>query len=57
VPEGDEAAFQEALARLLSTPDLRAHYAQAGRERAKHYAPERILPKWEALLAEVAASV
>jgi len=56
VPEGDEVAFQEALARLLSSPKLRAHYAQAGRERARHYAPERILPQWEALLAEIAAS-
>ncbi|GAB6051134.1 hypothetical protein JCM16106_19890 [Hydrogenophilus islandicus] len=56
VPEGDEAAFQEALAQLLSSPDLRAHYAQAGRKRARHYAPERIVPQWEALLAEVAAS-
>jgi len=56
VPDGDEADFQEAIARLLTSPELRKHYAERGRERAKYYSPERIIPKWEALLEQVMAS-
>jgi len=56
VPDGDEEAFREALARLLTSSQLRKHYAERGRERAKYYSPERIIPKWEALLEQVMAS-
>ncbi len=56
VPDGDESAFQEALVRLLTSPELRKHYAERGRERAKHYSPERVIPKWEMLLEQVMAS-
>jgi len=56
VPDGDEEAFQEAIARLLISPELRKHYADRGRERAKYYSPERVIPKWEALLERVMAS-
>ncbi len=52
-PEGDEAAFQEALARLLTSEEQRTRYAARGKERARHYTPERIVPQWEALLERV----
>jgi glycosyltransferase involved in cell wall biosynthesis len=52
-PEGDELAFQEALARMLTSPELRAEYATRGRQRAEHYSAERIIPMWESLLARV----
>lgn len=55
-PDGDEIAFQEALARLLISPELRALYADRGLERAKYYSPERIVPKWEQLFVEVLAA-
>ncbi len=53
VPQGDEAAFQEALARLMTDARLREELSSKGRERGKDFTPERILPKWEALLQEV----
>lgn len=53
-PDGDEGAFTDALARLLTDPAARRHYAAAGRARAAEYTPERVMPRWEALLAEVA---
>lgn len=53
VPEGDEAAFTQALGRLLRRPKERALYSALGRERAGHYAPERIVPIWESLFTEV----
>nr|BAL54436.1 glycosyl transferase family 1 [uncultured Gammaproteobacteria bacterium] len=55
-PDGDEVAFQAALEKLLTSPELRRTYAERGLERAKYYSPERIIPKWEALLAQVASS-
>lgn len=55
-PDGDEVAFQAALEQLLTSPELRRNYAERGLERAKHYSPGRIIPKWEALLAQVASS-
>lgn len=53
-PDGDERAFSDALARLLTDPAARRHYAAAGRAWAAEYTPERVMPQWEALLAEVA---
>ncbi|MEW6168620.1 MAG: glycosyltransferase [Pseudomonadota bacterium] len=53
-PDGDERAFTDALARLLTDPAARRHYAAAGRARAAEYTPERVMPQWEALLVEVA---
>jgi glycosyltransferase involved in cell wall biosynthesis len=53
VPEGDEAAMSEALGRLLRDANLRAHYAELGKERAKHYSAERIIPQWEALFEQI----
>jgi len=55
VPDGDEAAMSEALGRLLRDANLRAHYAELGKERAKHYSAERIVPQWEALFEQILA--
>lgn len=55
VPEGDEAAFQKALAELLDSPSQRKLYADRGRERARFYSPERTVPLWEALLERAAS--
>jgi glycosyltransferase involved in cell wall biosynthesis len=51
-PAEDEAAFQAALAKLLLSPALCTMYAQLGRERARFYSPERVIPIWESLLEE-----
>jgi len=53
VPDGDEAAMTEALGRLLRDANLRAHYAELGKERAKHYSAERIVPQWETLFEQI----
>jgi glycosyltransferase involved in cell wall biosynthesis len=55
VPDGDEVAMTEALGRLLCDANLRAHYADLGKERAKHYSAERIVPQWEALFEQILA--
>lgn len=55
-PDSDEVAFQEALARLLTSPELRTLYGTRGLERAKHYSPEHIVPKWEQLFSDVLAA-
>lgn len=52
-PEGDELAFQKALAKLLTSAELRATYAARGKERAENYLPERIVPMWEQLFMRV----
>ena len=57
VPAGDEAALESAIARLLADPALRATYAARGKEKAKAYAPETIVPRWEALLAHLTEPV
>ncbi len=53
VPADDEAAFTKALGELLCDEALRAHYAALGRRRALDYTPARIVPRWEALLADI----
>jgi glycosyltransferase involved in cell wall biosynthesis len=53
VPDGDEAAMNAALGRLLRDANLRAHYAELGKERAKHYSAERIVPQWEVLFEQI----
>jgi len=52
VPADDEAAFTLAIGELLRDATLRARLAALGRQRALDYAPERIVPRWEALLGE-----
>lgn len=53
VPEGDEAAMEEAIARLLTQPQLRAHFRRKGLMRARDFSPEGVVPKWEALLQQM----
>jgi len=53
VPDGDEVAMTEALGRLLRDANLRADYADLGKERAKQYSAERIVPQWEALFEQI----
>lgn len=48
VPEGAQIAFEAALAQMLESPELRKSYADRGRQRAKYYLPERVIPLWEA---------
>jgi glycosyltransferase involved in cell wall biosynthesis len=55
VPADDEAALTAAIGDLLRDPALRARYAALGRVRALDYTPERIVPRWEALLTEILA--
>jgi glycosyltransferase involved in cell wall biosynthesis len=53
-PDGDEGAFTDALARMLTDQSLRTDYAASGRARAANYSPGRVIPLWEELLAQVA---
>lgn len=53
VPADDEAAFTQAIAELLCDPVRRTHYSALGRLRAQDYTPERIVPRWEALLHDI----
>jgi len=55
VPEGDEAAFQKALAELLESPEQRKLYAARGREKSEFYSPDRVVPLWEAVLEKAAS--
>lgn len=52
-PADDESAFQQAIEMLLTDDQKLAHYAKIGRQRALDYAPERIVPQWEALLTDI----
>lgn len=47
-------SLADAMARILTDADLRAKLSRAGLERAKDFAPEKIVPQWENLLLEVA---
>jgi len=53
--EGDQSAFCVALEKLLRSPKVREIYAQRGKERAKIYHADRILPLWESLFAKMVA--
>lgn len=55
VPADDEAAFTAAIGELLRDPAQRALLTALGKQRAVDFAPERIVPRWEALLAEIIA--
>lgn len=55
VPPGDAAALAEAAGALLATPDLRRAMGEAAAERARErFGLERLLPRWQELLEEVA---
>jgi hypothetical protein len=45
--------FHKSDRSLLRNPAQRAHYAALGRQRAQDYTPERIVPRWEALLHDI----
>lgn len=54
VPQGDAAALTAALRRVMTDVDLRRRLGTAGRDRARDYAPDRVIAQWERLLAETA---
>ncbi len=55
MPSPERAAVSEALAKLLSDPELRTRLGQAGIETAKEYAWERRIDALEAFMEGVAA--
>lgn len=56
VPRGDAAAMAEAVGRLLDDPSLAGALSREGRLRATACDWAVVLPRWEALLADVAAA-
>jgi glycosyltransferase involved in cell wall biosynthesis len=55
VPREDTDALVEATLELIRDPDKRRRFGAAGVQRARDYALERIGPRWEELLDELAA--
>ena len=51
VPEGDTAAFAARLGALMADDVLRTRMSETALESWARYAPERILPMWDVLLA------
>jgi glycosyltransferase involved in cell wall biosynthesis len=47
VRSGDVGELTDVLERVLSSPELRARLGQAGRERARLFSPENVLPQVE----------
>jgi glycosyltransferase involved in cell wall biosynthesis len=54
VPPGDSPAFAEALQRYLGDAELRARLRAAAAPSVERFAPERVLPRLEAILAGAA---
>ncbi|HEY0996788.1 MAG TPA: glycosyltransferase family 4 protein [Gemmatimonadaceae bacterium] len=54
VPDGDTAAFEEALASLMADDARRAAMAQRAVEVRERFGPEAIQREWDTLLTEVA---
>jgi len=52
VPPGDAPALRKALERLLGDADLRARMGEAALARAARYAPDEVVPRFEAAYAE-----
>lgn len=53
VPMDDAKAMADAMQSLLESPERRAEFASAGRQRLVDFSAERILPQWEALISEL----
>jgi len=51
--EPAEQALSDAIGTLLEDEPVRARYVQAGRERARDFAPGRIIPLWASLIETV----
>lgn len=56
VHDGDVAALAAALARAMGDADLRERLGAAGRTAMHQFAPERILARWDDLIAEVVSN-
>lgn len=54
VPPEDSAALADALGKLLNGPAERGFWREAGARRVPDFAPERLVPAWEAVLRETA---
>lgn len=53
VPMDDASAMADAMQSLLESPERRAEFASAGRQRLVDFSADRILPQWEALISEL----
>ena len=53
VPMDDADAMADAMQSLLESPERRAEFASAGRQRLVDFTAARILPQWEALISEL----
>ena len=53
VPVDDAPAMADAMQSLLESPERRAEFASAGRQRLVDFSADRILPQWEALISEL----
>ena len=53
VPMDDAKAMADAMQSLLESPERRAEFASAGRQRLVDFSADRILPQWEALISEL----
>lgn len=54
VPAGDAEAMAASVRRLVEDPDLAARLSRKAREKAETFDWSRVLPRWEALLGELA---
>ncbi len=53
VPEGDAVALSDALAQLLSSPEMRGELSRRGRARAEHYSQQRLAEQTLAVYREI----
>jgi glycosyltransferase involved in cell wall biosynthesis len=56
VPGGDVAALAGAMSTLIADPELRGRMGARGRERAERYTAAALIPRFERLYREVAAT-
>lgn len=53
VPAGDVAALAAAMRRLVDDPDLARSIGEAGRERARRFTAEVVVPQFDRLFQDV----